>query len=430
MAIGLVVACTGRGTPSTQATVLGWTAAAAKANGRPLDFTAVQTCGSDKANYLAELLNTSPADVKVLHEWGDVVFGGKQVLVSGRVTTTHLGPTDLPPSHPFGDDLSMNVALDKPFLPFTRSLGPPEGPAGQMHVELSAGLIPHQTRPSSAAAGQTWRQLSDFNLTGFQPGFEPPAVGDRIVVMGRWIVDCGHPNYQTELHPMTFVAWAHESGATTVVHTYYNPYRDTETYSPDTASLGRVGDRSRLDRSDSQPFPRYLIGEVLRLLNGGGADHLRSQELLEENRTSPVPWEVCAPKGAAGHNVDVSYDLVTRPGVEVKVTPEANSGCASVQVTLTPAYQAVDAKIRSCVLPWTYLDQVARQALDTAVDVKSVIDGSVPDGVRPAVDRDPQTSCADALAGPAVATAPQGQSVRTDPGQPFPVYGTVTVQRV
>ena len=429
VAVGLVVACSGQGKPSAPATVLGWSSGAAQsANGRPQGFTAVQTCGSDHATYLAELLNTSPTDVKVLHEWGDIVFGGKQVLVSGRVATTHLGPTDLPVSHPYGDDLSMDVALDKPFLPFTRSLGPAEGPAGQMHVELSAGLIPHQPRPSSAVPGQTWRQLSDFNLTGFQPGFDLPAVGDRIVVMGRWIVDCGHPNYQTELHPMTFVAWAHQAGSTTVVHTYYNPYRDTQLYSPDAASLGRVGDQSRFARSDSQPFPRYLIGEVLRMISGGGAN-LRSQELLEENRTSPVPLQVCAPAGTAGHNVDVRYDLVARPGVEVKVTPEAGIGCASVQVTVTPAYTAADATVRSCVLPWTYLNLVARQALDTTVDVKSVIDSNVPDGVRPAVDRDPATSCSDALAGPAVAPAPTGQSLRTDPGQPFPVYGTVTIQR-
>ena len=29
-----------------------------------------------------------------------------------------------------------------------------------------------------------------------------PAVGDLIHTTGRWIVDCGHDTYKTELHPI------------------------------------------------------------------------------------------------------------------------------------------------------------------------------------------------------------------------------------
>ena len=131
----------------------------------------------------------------------------------------------------------------------SRSLGPAESPPGTMHVELSSGLIPHRPPPSGDRSKQTWREASDIDLTGFQPGFDKPAVGDRFLGMGRWIIDCGHDNYQTELHPLSFLAWAQTQSDTTVVRTYFNPYRDTETYSPDASEERSTSPTPRINRA-------------------------------------------------------------------------------------------------------------------------------------------------------------------------------------
>ena len=427
--VATLAACSpGGSTVHASGEPVSWTQGRAEAvNGTPPSYTAAGVCGSNSATYLAELANGgNPLQAKVLREWGDIVTGGKQLLASGAVAATHLGPTDNPITHPYGDDLSMDVNLDQPFLPFSRQLGPAEEAVGQMHVEISSGLIPHALRASQGSATQTWRQLSDFNLTGFQPGFDKPALGDRILVMGRYIIDCGHPNYGTELHPMAFLAWTHQKGATTVARAYFNPYRDTEAYTTDASIIGRVADATRL--SQTQPFPQFFVSEVLRAI-AGRVDHLSSKELMDATHVSPVPWQVCAPSGTSGRHLQVNYDVVTRPGVAVKVTTEPSSSCARVTVVLGPNYRPMDARLRQCVLPWAYLSQIAQQAYGSSLDIRGLIDKFVSSpAARAIVDRDPGTTCADALAGPPVNSAPGGQRIRVDAGQPFPFYGVITAK--
>ena len=428
-AMPLVLAACSSGAPTLHArgAPIDWAPGQAEAaDGTPPDYTAAGVCGSDTATYLAELGNgTNPLQAKVLNEWGDIVPGSKQVLVSGSVAATHLGPQDNPITHPYGDDLSMDVALDAPFTSFSRQLGPAEETPGQMHVEISSGLIPHDRRTSEASAQQTWRQLSDFNLTGFQPGFSKPAVGDRTLVMGRWIIDCGHPNYGTELHPMAFLAWAQRQGADTTVHAYYNPYRDTELYSADASIVGKVDDQSRL--AGAQVFTRYFASDVLRAIQGT-IDHLSGQELVAATHTSPARWQVCAPAGTAGGHVRVRYDVVARPGVDVSISPAPSSTCARVTVRLTGSYRPMDAQLRQCVLPWDFLTRIAGQAFGSSVDIRGLIDKFVSSPTaRAVIDRDPATTCADALAGPRVDPAPATQRLRVDAGQPFPFYGVITV---
>ena len=202
-------------------------------------------------------------------------------MVSGTVATVFQGPGDLPMDHPLGDDLSMDVDLDAAFKPYSLQLGaaPSDTKPGQLHVEISSGLIPHLPATSAPAAEQTWRQLSDVSLQGFQPGFDHPAVGDRVLVEGRYIVDCGHPDYHTELHPISFLAWSHQEGTTSVVHVYGNAYWDTELFNPDLSVGGKVNDQARDTDPNTKPLPKYLIDEVGRLI-AGTTSRLRTFELL------------------------------------------------------------------------------------------------------------------------------------------------------
>ena len=434
-AVAVVMAASSAGAAApTQGPALAFAPGKAEAaNGSAPEYTAAGVCGSDHETYLKELVHTAPTSLTVKHEWGDIVPGGKQVMVSGTVTTAHAGPGDLPMSHPFGDDLSMDVALDPQFREFSRQLGVPDAavPRDELHLEISAGMIPHVRRPPSTAggqAGQTWRQLSDFNLSGLQPGFEQPAVGDRMAVMGRWIIDCGHEDYGTELHAISFLAWAHEDGKRTVVHTYFNPYRDTELYSPDANVLGQVNNRRRTSSPDVKEFPPYFVDEVVRLLQGK-INHLRSQELVEATVASPAPWRVCAPQGTSGRHTTVRYDIVARPGVTVRATTDNASGCATLRTDFGRAYRPAELKLRQCVLPWDFLDALASGAIGSPVDVRALIKSYVPEQVHPLVDHDPDTTCGDALAGPSVHARPTGRAVRTDARQPFPFYGVITVSR-
>jgi hypothetical protein len=414
--------------PSRDTVPLSFDAGAlAQLNGVAPRADATAACGSSTETFLTELFHTAPTAVKVNNEWGDIA-GAKQVAVEGPVRTTHLGPTDLPLTHIFGDDLSMDVGLDPSLQPFSQHLGPSNEPTDQIHVELASGLIPHALGPSQASPTETWRQASDVDLTGFLDGFAEPAVGDPALVMGRWIIDCGHGDYGTELHPMSFLAWSRAVGSTNVVHAYMNPYRDTQRYSPDASILGHVDDTSRFSNADVKPFVPYLIDEVLRLLNGA-TDRLRAQQLLEATLAAPPPWTVCAPAGSHGR-LKVSYDVVTRPGVLVDVDLDHARGCATFTVTLASDYRPLDQTIRNCVLPWAYLNQIASGAVGSPVDVRSLFESLLPpDLAARVVALDPVVSCADPLSGPSVEPAPAGARHRIDGTQPFPFYGVATVTR-
>ena len=432
LCVALVAAACGSSTTTTQRTgsaTAGWVDSTAQAfNGAPPAFNLTSACGSPTDTYLGtQQLQKPPTAWNVAYEWGDTVPGGKQLLVSGNVATAHLGPGDLPFDHPYGDDLSMDVNLDQPYQVFSRQLGTAHSDVkpNQLHVEISSGFIPHVVRPSSAVPGQTWRQLSDFNLSGFQPGFDHPAVGDRILVGGRYIVDCGHPDFHTELHPISFLAWSHTDGNRTVVHLYSNPYRDTQLYSSDLAVLGQVNNTSRL--AAAKPLPPYFVDDVAGLLTGK-TNRIQAPELVEAiTPPSPTTWQVCASSGSSG-NLQVRYDLRTAPGTTVQVTPDPSNGCATVNAT-TGTYRAPDLSLRSCVMPWNYISRIAGAALNTKLDVRGLIKKYVPQQSWPLVDQDPLTGCGDGLSGATVSGQPVGQAVQVDPNQPFPIYGIITLQR-
>ncbi|HET9728948.1 MAG TPA: hypothetical protein VFR41_05975 [Acidimicrobiia bacterium] len=401
--------------------------ALAQFNGSATHGDAASICGSSTETYLTELFHTSPANVKVNYEWADIA-GTKQVAVQGPVRTTHLGPTDLPLSHLFGDDLSMDVGLTPDLQPFAMHLGPSGEPTDQIHVELASGLIPHQVRPSPWTPALTWRQASDFDLSGFLDDFSKPNVGDPSLVVGRWIIDCGHGDYGAELHPMSFLAWSHTAGPTNTVHAYMNPYADTQLYGPDASVLGHVSDTSRFSDPNVQAFVPYLINETIRVISGQ-TDRLRAQELLEARNVAPPPFTVCAPAGSHGRLV-VNSDVVTRPGVNVDVALDHPTGCARVTITETPGYHPVDQTIHLCQLPWDYLNAIASDAVGSQVDVRALFESVLPPDLAAIVTaHDPIVSCADPLAGPDVSSSPDGQHVRVDATQPFPFYGIITVTR-
>ena len=65
---------------------------------------------------------------------------------------------------------------------------------GRIEVENEYGALP-------------WNDAADDGFFGFPP-WAWPATGDRAIVEGYWVYDCGHgdPGYRTEIHPAWMVA--------------------------------------------------------------------------------------------------------------------------------------------------------------------------------------------------------------------------------
>jgi len=381
-------------------------------------------------------------------------------MVSGVVHGVSLGGTDLPFDHPFSGDLNFNLELDPPYQSLAKHLGPgsdPDAPeATWLHIELELGQLLHDPAQVAhgPAAGQPWdilpgdppqNTLNADAHTGLQLDYIPQN-GDRIALMGRWVLDCGHNDFHAELHPVTFMAFGHAVGAKTVVHVIANPYRSTQRYTDRLggADANNVNDTGR----GGAPFPSFLLGEVLRLITQS-RDHLQAPVLLEATRPEPVAWKVCTPPGSSGGFLHITSSFVKRRRVRARVLLTRDDQgvfrCVRVITQAVRGYQAQDPPLRQCDMPWDWLNaQAADQAglgagFDLRPFIKDAIDqgvpaGSIPqaeiDAAKARVDNTPTSVCFDPLAGPLPSDPPSPAPRRwrraaTRSDQPFPFYGTI-----
>lgn len=413
-----------------QQAVLGFDdAAATAANGDYPAADPTTVCGADDRRFLAELVNGSPLDYKVPLRLADIKPSPSEVMVSGVATHVVVGAGDFPFDHTFGSDFNMDVALDPPYTEAGQNFGVV---GGDLHVEIAAGQLPHEEGEPGPASGQEWEDMSARSRQGIFDRFIPE-VDSRVLVMGHWIVDCGHLNFQTELHPITFMANGRVIDGKTVVDAFFNPYRETQYYHPDPEKALDFDDTSRLTDPATAPFPLALISSILRIQDAApepytSIDHLESWALLEASRTSPVSWFVCAPPGSTGKRLEVKYHWITRPGVEIEVVSLEESSCAEVHVTLGSSTIAPPAP-RVCVTPWEFLNEVAGEEAGVEdLDLQAQLGAFVAPQFKSRLDPSPIMNCYDPLAGPELESEPTGQRVEVVDDLLIPFYGTVSVE--
>lgn len=378
-------------------------------------------CGSPTEQFGVELIHVaSPTQAKVLKEWGEIV-PGKQMWASGTVAKFNFSTGDLTFTHPFDKDIITDIKLDRPYQRLAQHVGKaggdPDGPAeGLLHWELSRRLFPHDEK--------------GFYLPGYVP-----ELGDRIATYGRWIIDCGHDDFHTEIHPPTFLAVAHPLGAKTVAHMFYTPYFETQLYTPNPALSADLGNERRFTDPETRPFPFYLSHQLLSLVHVGAPgptgfiDHLEAHHLLDANRASPITWHVCAPGlKPAGAKLSASYHFTVRSGVTVTATPDQDTGCVAFTGTVGPKYSPLNPDRLDCADPWAELNQQAGAALgDPTIDIEKAIEQKVPPSFAPLVKRDPSVDCYDPLVAPLPGGAGQQAKVFTSDDQPFAFYGEAAV---
>jgi hypothetical protein len=135
-------------------------------------------------------------------------FDRKLVGASGTVITPELAASDNPITHPFGKDWECWMALD-PGRGYEELLSSSNhGRLGEAATEdyLKASehamdkRLPVPENPGHAGVlGVEWEQ-SCF------PEMYRPDDGERMAVFGRWIVDAGHTDFHTEIHPPLLLA--------------------------------------------------------------------------------------------------------------------------------------------------------------------------------------------------------------------------------
>ena len=157
------------------------------------------------------------------YEWTPVVSGNGQYgtieAVSGWAMNPHESKKDVPFTHPFGKkDFNYLLLPDKPFEPLLA----PRNAFDENEEEDRAALLVAQALRLEVGPGF----IGVEQEIGLIPEHYRPKAGERVAVFGRWIVDCGHDNWRSEIHPplVTAVARHDLAARRTRVDIIANPY--------------------------------------------------------------------------------------------------------------------------------------------------------------------------------------------------------------
>jgi len=179
------------------------------------------------------------ADFPFDHPWGDqpYEFDFEFELVTDKQYQGLLGPGNLGVNDPSQSDLYNEFVAQQFANAF--STDPADGEIqtylGLLGVEWESHNIPQTFRDNVHA-------------------------GDRAVVAGRWIVDCGHDIARTEIHPPLMLACASAPDpATTKAIFTSRPYLVGQTYTTDISSIYEDG------QNDDGDFSLHMAKELVKI---------------------------------------------------------------------------------------------------------------------------------------------------------------------
>jgi len=269
---------------------------------------------------------TYPEDVK--REWTQVLAPDEDydkftlVGASGWVIAPGFSSADVPFSHPFGFDWEFAIALDKPV----------DGP-GPFDFLLAAGNkstgAPSDQQDFETRAKGLGLSVPKGLLAVEMDGGNVPNVfvkdvkqGHRIATFGRWIVDAGHGNFATEIHPPLLMAAAGTDGSSTRVLVTSRPYLASQVYTTD---LNKIYNDAA---GDDGTFFAHLVKEIAKVVEHRSLlveahpkikDHpFQGAHLLRLVIRPPSPAS-----SLVAQQLSVSFHFTVRNGCAVQVTSSA-----------------------------------------------------------------------------------------------------------
>ena len=142
-------------------------------------------------------------------EWVSVLNPSEEqddeVGVSGLVVNPHLSLNDIPFFHPFGNDWECSIAPDAPYLDLCGPANSDYSPGGRFEDDARYSQIAQPPVPTPSAFLPV--EFDEFFVGGIGSIWQP-LQGDRIAVYGRWILDAGHADFHTEIHPPLLMGFA------------------------------------------------------------------------------------------------------------------------------------------------------------------------------------------------------------------------------
>ena len=403
--------------------ILDWTSASAAGKDRsqlPQGFSApdVHVCAADPTRaYLAELFVNGLDNPQVLWHWAPVVPGPNRSLptlqqpefsISGAVAQTDDSNDDVLADHPFGTDVDVDIAPDAPyaFMPFQPLR------SSFLHAEVEVRAFPRAAL-----------------------GFAPQA-GDRTLMRGNWVLDCGHPPYGAEMHPPTFMSFARAlDPRTTIAALVVVPYRSSLLFAQDPGTAIALANTARFSLSSTRPFPTALVNAVEEAIFLG-EQHIATHSLMVANRFDSLDFIVCAPlPKPPGAMLRASWRLTARSGISVSASEIGSAGCVRFVAAMSASYSPMPLSLQLAEWSWQAMSDSASSQLGATIDVRQAIISALQArgfNASNSAALQPQNSpLVDAYA--ALATEPGAdqdlptQVVGGADDQPFPMYGRVRV---
>lgn len=271
-------------------------------------------------------------------EWTPIDLGtppnSRMVAVSGIALNAHRSNDDVWFIHPFGFDYNFNAVwtatpnYDFLAAPRYRSGADPDDDAVRLAV-VNSGI-------------ENPRFIHVEMDEDFVPEFFRAKDGDSVAVFGRWIVDCGHDNYSSEIHPPLMVAKAsaNDDGSGTVSTLISQPFLVTQ----------KFDDRSLFAHLTKQ-FAEIANVAVISPIAPGLTTLGYTLHAVPDVSNRPfsgiqlMTYELRPPRKArTGERLAVSYHFTHRTGVTVDLSNVGDdAGTISVRVVMNDRdYKAPD----------------------------------------------------------------------------------------
>jgi len=196
---------------------------------------------TSSSNWSSQVVGGTVFDGSSSHplEWVSVlnptVEQDDEVGVAGFALAVELAGADLPFTHPFGGDFEFQIVPD---AGYTNLLAPSNHPPANSNTDSEISEAFSQMR------GAGLPEIGAFAMeveAGLVPEPYRAVDGDRVAVYGRWIVDAGHNDFHTEIHPPLLLARAQvvnaqgaqvypDAGAITLMQLWGRPYQAAQKY--------------------------------------------------------------------------------------------------------------------------------------------------------------------------------------------------------
>jgi hypothetical protein len=367
------------------------------------------------------------------YEWLQYPNNGSEidnppVGVAGWAILPRVSAGDVPFTHPFGFDWEFYLAPDQQYLSILAPSNVVTDPAGKTDDEYKRAV-----RHAIEELGLNLKRPGVMGVEAEQNLFPQryrPNDGDRVAVFGRWIVDCGHDDFHSEIHPPLLLTVA-------------------RSISPDETYSSVIGRPFLVSQEfESGPLWQHLKTEVLKIISFPPT----SKKVEAHPKIFPKPFSgqpkmiyFIRPASARRSPSDilyVRYNLTARTGVRVSMNYVSSNRVGVTVLMNEAAYTAPPLPEKmDWNVDFSEFEQLDKEAygvyrdiilsaaiLGTNINPLSspfLLSGIATDLYKPI--KAPETRVVGQWVS---ASTLRGQAVNVivDDGQPFPIYGTIEVK--